>query len=103
MIRWIITQSLRFRFLMVAFGGALMFFGITQVPNMPVDVFPEFAPPRVEIQTPASACPPPDVERWSPFRSSRPCTASPDWTSALEVGAAAVLDRADLHSRALIS
>ena len=52
MIRWIITQSLRFRFLMVAFGGALMFFGITQVPNMPVDVFPEFAPPRVEIQTP---------------------------------------------------
>jgi CzcA family heavy metal efflux pump len=52
MIRWIITQSLRFRFLMVAFGGALMFFGITQVPNMPVDVFPEFAPPRVEVQTP---------------------------------------------------
>lgn len=52
MIRWIITQSLRFRFLMVAFGGGLMFFGITQVPNMPVDVFPEFAPPRVEIQTP---------------------------------------------------
>ncbi|HEX5521886.1 MAG TPA: efflux RND transporter permease subunit [Pedococcus sp.] len=52
MIRWIITQSLRFRFLMVAFGGALMFFGIAQVPNMPVDVFPEFAPPRVEIQTP---------------------------------------------------
>jgi len=52
MIRWIITQSLRFRFLMVAFGGALMFFGITKVPNMPVDVFPEFAPPRVEIQTP---------------------------------------------------
>lgn len=52
MIRWIITQSLRFRFLMVAFGGALMFFGITQVPSMPVDVFPEFAPPRVEIQTP---------------------------------------------------
>ena len=52
MIRWIITQSLRFRFLMVAFGGALMFFGIAPVPNMPVDVFPEFAPPRVEIQTP---------------------------------------------------
>ena len=52
MIRWIITQSLRFRFLMVAFGGGLMFFGIAQVPNLPVDVFPEFAPPRVEIQTP---------------------------------------------------
>ena len=28
-----------------------MFFGIGQVRAMPVDVFPEFAPPRVEIQT----------------------------------------------------
>ena len=52
MIRWIITQSLKFRFLMVAFGGALMFFGAGQIGQMPIDVFPEFAPPRVEIQTP---------------------------------------------------
>ena len=51
MIRWIIRQSLKFRFLMVAFGGALMFFGAGQIQSMPVDVFPEFAPPRVEIQT----------------------------------------------------
>src|ERR1043166_4611915 len=30
----------------------MMGFGLTQVPKMPVDAFPEFAPPRVEIQTP---------------------------------------------------
>src|SRR6185369_7721161 len=29
----------------------MMIYGITQVGKMPVDVFPEFAPPKVEIQT----------------------------------------------------
>src|SRR5262249_56135128 len=27
--------------------------GMVQLPNTPLDVFPEFAPPRVEIQTPS--------------------------------------------------
>jgi len=31
----------------------MMFFGVAQLRQMPVDVFPEFAPPRVEIQTAA--------------------------------------------------
>ena len=30
-----------------------MLFGAGQLRQVPVDVFPEFAPPRVEIQTPA--------------------------------------------------
>ena len=29
----------------------MMLFGFTQIRDMPVDVFPEFAPPQVEIQT----------------------------------------------------
>jgi Cu/Ag efflux pump CusA len=52
MMRWIVGSSLKLRFLVVAFAAAMMFFGIPQLGNMPVDVFPEFAPPRVEIQTP---------------------------------------------------
>src|SRR5262249_17331223 len=32
-------------------AAGLMFFGIAQLPHTPVDAFPEFAPPRVEIQT----------------------------------------------------
>ncbi|MGI8929171.1 MAG: efflux RND transporter permease subunit, partial [Candidatus Limnocylindrales bacterium] len=51
MIRRIIAFSLRFRFLVVAGASAMMLFGLGQVQGMPVDVFPEFAPPRVEIQT----------------------------------------------------
>jgi len=53
MMSWIIASSLKFRFLIVACAGAMMFFGVAQLRQMPVDVFPEFAPPRVEIQTAA--------------------------------------------------
>ena len=53
MIRWIVGTSLKFRFIVLVLAAALMFFGILQLPNTPVDVFPEFAPPRVEIQTPS--------------------------------------------------
>jgi CzcA family heavy metal efflux pump len=52
-MRWIVATSLRFRYLVVFIAAALIFFGIGQIRRMPVDVFPEFAPPRVEIQTPS--------------------------------------------------
>jgi CzcA family heavy metal efflux pump len=51
MIRWIVGASLKFRFIVVVLGAAMMFFGARQLAAMPVDAFPEFAPPRVEIQT----------------------------------------------------
>src|SRR5947209_14556241 len=51
MIRWIVGSSLYVRFLVIAAAAALMFFGSKQLFGMPVDVFPEFAPPYVEIQT----------------------------------------------------
>ena len=51
MFHWIIGTSLRFRFLVVAIAAALVIYGTGQRHDMPVDVFPEFAPPRVEIQT----------------------------------------------------
>jgi CzcA family heavy metal efflux pump len=51
MMRRIIAISLRFRFIVVALAAGLMIFGAAQVRAMPVDVFPEFAPPKVEIQT----------------------------------------------------
>ena len=51
MFRWIIGSSLRFRFLVMALAVALLIFGTQQLRKMPVDVFPEFAPPKVEIQT----------------------------------------------------
>lgn len=51
MLRWIVRSSLRFRFLVVAAAGVMMLLGTRQLFGMPVDVFPEFAPPYVEIQT----------------------------------------------------
>jgi CzcA family heavy metal efflux pump len=52
MIRTIVAKSLRFRFIVLLIASAMTVFGLTQMRRMPVDVFPEFAPPRVEIQTP---------------------------------------------------
>src|SRR5947209_19377219 len=51
MLRWIVKSSLRFRFLVVAAAAVMMFLGTKQLFGMPVDVFPEFAPPYVEVQT----------------------------------------------------
>ena len=51
MMRWIVGSSLKFRFLVIAAAAAMMYFGVERLRTMPVDVFPEFAPPIVEIQT----------------------------------------------------
>jgi CzcA family heavy metal efflux pump len=50
-MRWIVGSSLRFRWLVVFAAAAMMIFGVVQSSNAQVDVFPEFAPPRVEVQT----------------------------------------------------
>src|SRR5262249_588176 len=51
MMRWIVGSSLKFRYIVVALGVAMTVFGAQQLRKMPVDAFPEFAPPRVEVQT----------------------------------------------------
>src|SRR5215204_6898575 len=50
-MRWIVGSSLRFRSLALFPAAALMVFGIRQTPTADLDLFPEFAPPMVEIQT----------------------------------------------------
>ena len=52
MMRWIIGSSLKFRYLVVAVAAAMVFLGVGQLRQLPVDVFPEFAPPKIEIQVP---------------------------------------------------
>ena len=63
LMRFIVSSSLRFRFLVVAAAVAMMVFGILQIPNMRVDVFPEFAPPQVEVQTICTGLSTTDVEQ----------------------------------------
>jgi len=61
-MRWIVATSLRFRYLVVFAAVALMIFGIARLSNSSVDVFPEFAPPKVEIQTISLGLSPASVE-----------------------------------------
>jgi len=63
LMRAIISSSLRFRYLVVAGAVGLMLLGITSLPRMHVDVFPEFAPPRVLIQTACVGLSTSDVEQ----------------------------------------
>jgi CzcA family heavy metal efflux pump len=63
LMRQIISFSLRFRHLVVAAAVAMMALGISVLPRMHVDVFPEFAPPRVVIQTACVGLSTSDVEQ----------------------------------------
>jgi CzcA family heavy metal efflux pump len=63
MMQWIVGRSLRFRYLIIFSAAAMMVFGIGRMQTMPVDVFPEFAPPRVEIQTPCLGLSSTEVEQ----------------------------------------
>jgi len=63
-MRWLVEQSLRFRSIVVFLAAASMVFGVAQLRGAPVDVFPEFAPPRVEIQTPCLGLSASEVEEF---------------------------------------
>lgn len=62
MMRWIVETSLRLRVVVVVLAVVLMIVGIQIVRTSPLDVFPEFAPPLVEIQTEAPGLSTSEVE-----------------------------------------
>nr|WIE89039.1 efflux RND transporter permease subunit [Mesorhizobium sp. WSM4875] len=51
MFRWIIGTNLKYRYLVLAAAALMVLLGLDVFRKMPVDVFPEFSPPLVEIQT----------------------------------------------------
>lgn len=61
-MRTIVRLALRLRFIVVALSAILILVGPRLLRNAPLDVFPEFAPPRVEIQTEAPGLSTDDVE-----------------------------------------
>ena len=63
LMRAIVSWSLNFRFLVVAAAVAMMTIGLATMRDTPVDVFPEFAPPQVEIQTESLGLSTSDVEK----------------------------------------
>ncbi len=62
-MRFIVSRSLRFRALVIGAAAVLMFFGGQSLGHQKVDVFPEFAPVTVEIQTECLGLSPSEVEQ----------------------------------------
>ena len=66
MLSWLVSTSIQFRVILLALCGGLMVVGYQSIRKTPLDVFPEFAPPLIEVQT----------EAWPLHRRSRawsPC------------------------------
>ena len=62
-MRWVLGSGLRFWRLVVALAIGVVAFGITQLRSAPVDVYPEFTPPAVQIQTEALGLSAAEVEQ----------------------------------------
>jgi CzcA family heavy metal efflux pump len=62
MMNWLVSTSLRLRVLVLALSVVLMIVGIRTARRAPLDVFPEFAPPLVEVQTEAPGLSTEEVE-----------------------------------------
>lgn len=63
MIRFIVQSSLKYRGVVVAIGFIVIAYGIFTAMRTRLDVFPEFAPPQVVIQTEAPGLSPLEVEQ----------------------------------------
>ncbi|NVO85380.1 efflux RND transporter permease subunit [Hymenobacter terrestris] len=61
-MKWIIESALRLRLVVVILFGVMLVAGLQVVRNTPLDVFPEFAPPYVEVQTEAPGLSTAEVE-----------------------------------------
>jgi len=63
MLASIIASCLRFRLVVLLLAGILLLGGIVAVENAPWDVFPEFAPPQIIVQTEAPGLSAEEVEK----------------------------------------
>ena len=62
MLSGIVRSSIRYRAVALGLAAALVVVGISTLVRAPLDVFPEFAPPQVSIQTEAPGLSPEQVE-----------------------------------------
>jgi CzcA family heavy metal efflux pump len=62
-MRWIVKTSLRYRYIVAGLAFVLLYFGVASLGQQKLDVFPEFAPVSVEIQTSCLGLSPAEVEQ----------------------------------------
>src|SRR5438093_10650116 len=63
MLRWLVDLSLRFRGVGIALGLVVLGYGLYTASRSQLEVFPEFAPPQVVMQTEAAGLSPEQVEQ----------------------------------------
>src|SRR4051812_43325806 len=61
-MNWLVSTSLKLRVLVLALSIVLMIVGVRTAQKAPLDVFPEFAPPLIEVQTEAPGLSTEEVE-----------------------------------------
>src|SRR5262245_22808588 len=62
MLSWLVSTSLRLRVVVLVLAVLMLAVGMRTIQRTPLDVFPEFAPPYVEIQTEAPGLSTEEVE-----------------------------------------
>src|SRR5487761_1850729 len=62
MLNAIVRFSIRFRGIVIALACALLAYGVFSLGRAPYDVFPNFAPPQVSVQTEVPGLSPEQVE-----------------------------------------
>ena len=62
MLNWLVSHSLRFRGVVIALACLVVGYGLWIASRTKLDVFPEFAPPMVVVQTEAPGLSPEQVE-----------------------------------------
>ncbi len=96
-MNWLVRSSLDARWLVIILACVFLGIGISDLSNVPLDVFPEFAPPVVEIQTEA----PGNRDRASGKSHHRPDRERSEWHSfrdqrSLEVRSRTLIRSIDL-------
>ena len=67
MFRFLVTQSLRNRLMVLAASAVLVLLGVFSASRLPVDVFPDLNKPTVTIMTESEGLAPPEVEQLVSF------------------------------------
>src|SRR5262249_37942551 len=85
MFTFLVGQSVRNRFLILALAGALVLYGAFAVTRLPVDVFPDLNKPTVTIRPEAEGPAPVEAEQLVPFPTETQMNGVPGVTRVRSV------------------
>src|SRR5262249_44344327 len=93
---WILGSGLRFGRLVIALAIGLLVIGVAQLRSAPVDVYPEFMPPSVEVQTEALGLSAAEVGMLIPFPFAKDLLTGVPWLAKIHSSSRPGLPAIDL-------